>query len=166
MEIQVTERAMIRPATQEDIDLVEETLRDGDRAECEIFGPHKMWHQDIEDFEECWAIFGHGKPVGYCGVMVHPGQTALAPVRWLCFLSTQAVDGMKISFVKDSRAVMREIVRRTKEHVTRFISMPAAAYHGSVIWHERVLKMHRSQEVLINNHKHIIYTIDRKEVLT
>jgi hypothetical protein len=163
MEIKVTERAMIRPATQEDIDLVEATLRDGDRAECEIFA---NWHQDIADFEKCWAIFGHGKLVGYCGVMVHSGQTALAPVRWLCFLSTQAVDTMKVSFVKDSRAVMREIVRHTPEHVTRFISMPAAAYRGSVIWHERVLKMHRNQTVIINDHEHIIYTIDRKEVLT
>lgn len=163
MEIKVTERAMMRPATQEDIDLVEATLREGDRAECEIFAD---WHQDIADFEDCWAIFGHGKLVGYCGVMVHPGQTALAPTRWLCFLSTQAVDGMKVSFVKDSRAVMREIVRRTPEHVTRFISMPSAAYHGSVIWHERVLKMHRAQEVLIKKHKHIVYTIDRKDVLS
>lgn len=163
MELRVTERAMMRPATQEDIDLVEASLRAGDRAECEIFAD---WHQDIADFEDCWAIFGHGKLVGYCGVMVHPGQTALAPVRWLCFLSTQAVDAMKVSFVKDSRAVMREIVRRTPEHVTRFISMPAVAYHGSVIWHERVLNMHRDQTVLIENHEHIIYTIDRKEVLT
>jgi hypothetical protein len=73
---------------------------------------------------------------------------------------------MKVSFVKDSRAVMREIVRHTPEHVTRFISMPAAAYRGSVIWHERVLKMHRNQTVIINDHEHIIYTIDRKEVLT
>lgn len=164
MEIQVTERAMIRPATQEDIDLVEETLRDGDRAECEIFGPHKMWHQDIEDFEECWAIFGHNKLVGYCGVYIEPGQTILSPIRWLCFLSTQAVDGMKISFVKDSHAVMREIVRRTKGHVTRFVSMPMADYRGAVIWHERVLKMHRFKTVKIYNHEHIIYTIERKEV--
>lgn len=164
MEVQVTERAMMRPATQEDIDLVEDTLRAGDRAECEIFGPRKKWHQDLDDFEECWAIFGHGKLVGYCGVYIEPGQTILSPVRWLCFLSTQAVDGMKISFVKDSRAVMREIVRRTKEHVTRFVSMPMADYHGSIIWHERVLKMHRFKIVEIYKHDHVIYTIERKEV--
>jgi hypothetical protein len=166
MELRVTERAMMRPATQEDIDLVEVTLRAGDRAECEIFGPRKMWHQDIDDFEECWAIFGHGKLVGYCGVYIEPGQTALSPARWLCFLSTQAADTMKVSFVRHSRAVLKEIVKRTSEHVETFLSMPMNAYRGSIIWHERVLKMHKSREAMINNHPHTIFYTTRKEVLS
>lgn len=163
MEIHVTERAMIRPATQEDIDSAEANLRAGDKAECEIFGEKSVWHARVEDFESCWAIFGRGKLVGYCGVMIQPGTTALSPLRWLCFLSTEAVDKMRVSFVKDSRAVMKQIINKTPDHVHTFYSMPAATYHGSIIWHERVLKMRRFKNSVVNGHKHIIYTIGRKE---
>lgn len=164
MEIKVTERAMIRPATQEDIDRVEATLRAGDRAECEIFGDKSAYHAKVSEFEQCWAIYGRGELVGYCGVLITPGTTALAPTRWLCFLSTEAVNGMKISFVRDSRAVMKAIVERTPEHVTRFYSMPMSSYHGSIIWHERILKMKKSSVVMVNGHEHTLYTIERKEV--
>lgn len=164
MEIKVTERAMMRPATQEDIDLVEATLRAGDRAECEIFGDKSAYHAKVDDFETCWAIFGYGKLVGYCGVLITPGTTALAPTRWLCFLSTESVDKMKISFVRDSIAVMKVIIERTPEHVTRFYSMPMSEYRGSIIWHERILKMKKSSVVMVNGHEHTLYTIERKEI--
>ena len=162
MEITVTERATMRTATQEDIDRVEATLRAGDRAECEIF---EDWHQDINEFETCWAIYGSGELIGYCGVLITPGTTALAPTRWLCFLSTESADKMKISFVRDSRAVMKAIIERAPEHVTRFYSMPMSEYRGSIIWHERILKMKKCAVVMVNGHEHTLYTIERKEII-
>lgn len=165
MTIHVTAKTMIRSATQEDINNVEESLRVGDLAECEIVGSRDQWHQNISDFEQCWAVFIQDHLVGYCGIMIHPGETALSRNRWICFLSTTEADQMKITFVKDSRAVLKAIVERTLSHVDTFLTAPSAEYAGSVIWHERVLKMHRTSSFLYNNHEHYVYQIDRKEII-
>jgi hypothetical protein len=158
-------QSTIRPSTQRDIDEVELTLREGDRRECEILGSREIWHQKLENFESCWTIHINGKMVGYCGVGIPIGGTALSPIRWLCFLSTTNVDSMKLSFVKESRNVLKAIIESTPSYVTTFYSMPMADYRGSVIWHKRILKMQEINHFNIFGHEHILFKTTRKEMI-
>lgn len=158
-------QSTIRPSTQRDIDEVELTLREGDRRECEILGSREAWHQKVENFESCWTIHINGKLVGYCGVAIPLGKTSLYPVRWLCFLSTTNADKMKVSFVKNSRSVLKAIIASTPSHVSIFLSMPMAAYRGSVIWHKRILKMQEINHCNLFGHEHILFKITRKEII-
>lgn len=163
-DIKINDNTVIRSASQQDIDTVESNLRRGDFEECAIVGDRDAWHAKVQEFERCYSIWNSNKLVGYCGVLIPPGQTALTTSRWLCFLSTVWANSIKVSFVRNSRKVMKEIIARCPDYVEEFLSMPMADYRGSVIWHERVLKMHRKGECEILGHKHIIYTISRKDV--
>ena len=60
---------------------------------------------------------------------------------------------------------MREIVRRTRPWVNTFLSLPNVKYPGSVIWHERVLKMHFERLVHFKNETFKLFTATRKELM-
>ena len=163
MRIELENDTVIETATQSDIDYVVENYREEDRKENDVFSKD---HDSVEMFEQCWSISHKGKLIGYCGIMVLPGETILSPRRFICFMTCENANRIKVTFVRMSRAVMRAIVSETHGWVDTFFSAPVEQYHGSIIWHERVLKMHRFAESIFNNHMVIHFFIERKEVLS
>jgi len=162
MRIDLPNDTVVETATQSDIDYVVENYREEDRKENDVFTTE---HDRVDMFEQCWAISHKGKLIGYCGIMTLPGETLLSPRRFICFMTCENANKVKVAFVKMSRAVMKEIVSRTDEWVETFFSAPVEEYHGSIIWHERVLKMRRIGESFFNNHKIIHFSTTKKEVL-
>lgn len=160
--IKVTDDVELETANQADIDYVTENFRDGDRAECEAFGGGG---DTLDLFERCWVVRIRGKVVGYCGVARVPGASWLSPYRFLCFMSCREADRMKVAFVRNSRAVMRAVVERTPPWVETFLSAPLAEYRGTIIWHERVLGMHRMGARPHNGHEVVFYAKSREEIL-
>ena len=162
MRIDVGLGTVIEPSTQEDIDYVEENFRQGEREEHAVFGGERT---RLEAFEECWTVRHRGDVIGYFGVAIPQGATAFAPGRWLCYMSCENANKYKLTYVKQSREVMRRVVATLPEHVTDFRSLPAARYVMSVKWHERILKMHRIGEVDVKGEKFVMFGISRKEAL-
>lgn len=150
------------PSVQEDIDYVEANFRDGDRLEHESLGGGRTL---LSMFEECWTVRHKGEIIGYCGIGVPGGETFLSPERYLCYMSCMNAEKHKIAYVKLSRAVMKAIVAETPNYVDYFKSLPNLAYHGSVIWHERVLKMKRIREIEYRGERFILFGISREEAL-
>ena len=153
----------LEESVQDDIRYVEDHYREGERMSHEALGGG---HVDIGCYEQCWTARHRNDIVGYCGVAVPDGCTVLSPERFLCYMSTTHADRMKVTYVKMSRPVLREIVRRTRSWVDTFLSLPNAKYRGSVIWHERVLKMHRLCPVGFMGQDFILFKTTRQEVLT
>ena len=151
----------VEPATQADVDYVEENFREGERLEHEACGGGRT---RVGDFESCWAVRHAGELIGYCGVAVPAGMTAFAPGRWLCYMSCTNADRHKLMYVKESRAVMRLVVSQVPGHVAEFRSLPAAAYAASVRWHERVLRMRRLGEARINGEPFVVFAATREEI--
>ena len=162
MEIELEHGVTIGPSVQADIDYVEDNFRDGDRMEHESLGGGRTV---LDAFERCWTIRIRGKIVGYCGVMLFPGDSILSARRVLCFMSCENANAAKVTFVRMSRAVMREIAARTPSWVTEFHSSPDSEYRGSLIWHERVLNMHRVGAIVYKGRELVHYTISRKEII-
>lgn len=151
----------VETATQSDVDYVEENFREGERKEHEACGGGRT---KVGDFESCWAVSYNGDLIGYCGVAVPAGATVFAPMRWLCYMSCTNAEKYRFKYVKESRDVMRLIVSQVPGYVTELRSLPAAAYEKSVKWHERVLKMRRMDEVLINGERFVMFGTTRKEI--
>ena len=162
MEITLEHGVTIKPSVQADIDYVEDNFRDGDRMEHESLGGGRTM---LNAFEQCWTISIRGKIVGYCGVMLFPGEPVLSARRVLCFMSCGNANAAKVTFVRMSRAVMREIAARTPSWVAEFHSSPDSEYRGSLIWHERVLNMHRVGTIAYRGRELVHYIIFRKEVV-
>lgn len=162
MRLKVTDEAEIETATQSDLDYVTANFRDGDRAECDLFGGKG---DTIDLFEKCWVVHLKGEVVGYCGVATLPGCSWLSPIRFLCFMSCKAADGMKRSFVRASRPVMKAVVEQTPPWVEMFVSAPVEDYKGTIIWHDRVLGMHRIGAKHFKGHGIIFYMKTREEVM-
>ena len=163
MKIELDMGVTIEPSVQEDVDWVESHFREGDRLEHESLGGGRTMIDDL--FEQCWTIRIGDDIIGYCGVAIPDGSTVLSPERFLCYMSSVNADKAKIKYVKMSRPVMREIVARTKPWVDTYLSLPNVKYHGSVIWHERVLKMERLQTVRFMGEDFILFKTTRSEVL-
>lgn len=163
MKIELDMGVTIEPSVQEDVDWVEAHFREGDRLEHESLGGGRTVIADL--FEQCWTARFGDDIVGYCGVAIPDGSTVLSPERWLCYMSSVNADKAKIKYVKMSRPVMREIVARTKPWVETFMSLPNVRYRGSVIWHERVLKMRRIKTVRFMNEDFVLFKTTRSEVL-
>ncbi len=151
----------LEPSSQDDIDYVENNFRLGDRMEHESMGNRST---SIDMFEQCWTIKIKGKIVGYCGVALFAGDSPLAERRILCFMSCENANKAKVTFVRASRLVMTEIVSRSHPWVREFHSAPDQEYRGSVIWHERTLKMHYLGNIEFNNCTLRHYVVFRKEL--
>lgn len=162
MMLPVDEETWIETSTQEDVDYVESNFREGDRLEHESLDGGRT---RVTMFEECWTVKHKGEIIGYCGVIWPGDETFMSPTRFLCYMSCVNADRYKLAYVKRSRAVMREVVRMTPERVTRFLSLPAKAYAGSVRWHARVLKMRPVREVKYKGVDFILFETTRKEVM-
>ena len=161
MKIVLDRGVSLEPSVQADIDYVEVNFRAGDRMEHEALGGGRTL---LESFEQCWTIRIAGSIVGYCGIMLFPGDPMLSPRRILCFMSCENANRAKVTFVRMSRSVMREIVGRTPSWVTEYHSSPDSQYRGSLIWHERVLNMHRVGAIRFRGRELVHYMIYRKEI--
>ena len=162
MKIEIGEGTEIETSKQEDIDYVEANFREGDRLEHEVLDGGRTL---LKDFEDCWTVRHKGEIIGYCGVAIPMGATPFCPGRWLCYMSCENANRIKLAYVKKSREVMRRIALETPECVTEFRSLPAVRYEGSVRWHERVLKMHRLEEVEYKGEKFVMFNLYRKELV-
>lgn len=163
MKIDLGLDTVIEEATQDFIDYIAENYREEDRKENDVFTTE---HDKVDMFEQCWAISHKGAPIGYCGIMIVPGETVLSSRRYVCFMTCENANKIKIAFVRMSRRVMKAIVGETRPWVTTFCSAPVEDYHGSIIWHERVLKMRRVKESVFHNHRIIHFETTRNEVMS
>lgn len=161
MKIQIDDETYIETATQEDIDYVEANFREGDKLEHESLDGGRTL---LSEFEDCWAIHCKGLLIGYCGIAIPMGATVFCPGRWLCYMSCENANKIKLAYVKKSREVMKRIALETPRYVTEFRSLPAVKYGGSVRWHEKVLKMHRLDEVEYKGEKFVMFNLFRKEL--
>lgn len=162
MKIELDMGMTLEPSVQEDIEYTEANYREGDRMSHESLGGTPT---RLETFEQCWTVRHDGDVLGYCGVAIPDGTTVLGPERFLCYMSTTHVDRIKVTYVKMSRRIMQAIVARARPWVDVLLSLPHAKYRGSVIWHERVLKMHPLQEVHFMGEDFILFKTTRSEVL-
>lgn len=151
----------IEESVQDDVDWIEAHFREGEKMEHEALGGGRTLIDDM--FEQCWTIRNGDDLIGYCGVAIPVGSAVLSPERFLVYMSSTNADKIKIKYVKMSRLVMKEIVARTKPWVDVFLSLPNARYRGSVIWHERVLKMHCLKEIRWHGETFKLFTAKRKE---
>lgn len=162
MRIDIGMGVTIEESVQEDVDWIEDHFREGDRIEHEALGGGRTVIADL--FEQCWTVRNGEDLIGYCGVAIPDGSTVLSPERFLCYMSCVNADKAKVKYVRMSRPVMREIVARTKPWAETFLSLPNVRYHGSVVWHERVLKMHRLRTVRFMEEDFILFKTTRTEV--
>lgn len=163
MRIELDRNVTVEDATQEDIDYVAENFREEDRKENDIF---TSGHDTIDLFERCFVIRHKDKTIGYCGIMIVPGETVLSDRRYVCFMTCENANRIKVTFVRMSRKVMQAIVGQVPPWVNTFLTAPVEEYHGTIIWHERVLKMRRYGETSFNGHKVILFVTTRKEVMS
>ena len=168
---------VLSPSTQEEVDYVVAHYRAGERLEHEAAGGGPV---ALGAFESCFSIrlsclMDRPPPegadgrrldalVGYCGVMRFPHDAPLSYRRVLCFMSCENANRAKVTFVRYSRATLAAIARACPPWVTEFHSAPDAEYRGSLIWHERVLRMHRLGELPFRGRTLIHYAILRKEL--
>lgn len=129
------------PATQEEIDYVEDNYREGERHEREVENAPPTC---LSDFESCWiAKAANGDVLGYFGVLVMPNHSVMSRTRALCFMSCENANRHKLAFVKASRPVLRWIVRQCPKWTDTYLSWPLESYKASVRWQEKVLGMRR-----------------------
>jgi len=159
--VKISEFTTVEPSVQDEIDYVEANFREGERAEHEVFGGKRT---TLADFESCWTVRHRGEIIGYFGVAIPAGATVFAPGRWLCYMSCKNADKYKLTYVKESRKVMKCVVAQVPGYVTEFRSLPAERYVMSVKWHERVLKMRRIGTVDFNGERFAVFGIMRKEI--
>ena len=159
--IDIGRGTVLGPSTQEDIDYVEANFREGERMEQAVFGsPRTM----LGDFESCWTVRHKGDVIGYFGVMIPRGMGVFAPCRWLCYMSCENANKYKLTYVRQSREVLKRVVAEVPDYVTEFRSLPAERYAMSVKWHERVLKMRRLGTAVMNGERFAVFGITRKEI--
>ena len=164
MKIDLEMGVSIEDSVQEDVDWIEAHFREGDRLEHEALGGGRTVIADL--FERCWTVRNGEDLIGYCGVAIPDGSTVLSPERWLCYMSSVNADRAKLKYVKMSRPVMREIVSRTQPWVDTYLSLPNVKYRGSVIWHERVLKMRCLKEITWRGETFKLFCATRKEIMS
>lgn len=161
MKVEIGDGVSIADSTQEDIDYVEANFREGEKVEHESLGGGRTM---LGIFERCWTVRNGEDIIGYCGVAIPDGDTVLSNLRFLCYMSCTNADRVKVKYVRWSRRVMREIVARTRPWTDTYLSLPNVRYRGSVIWHERVLKMRCLREEEWRGERFKIFATTRKEV--
>lgn len=161
MKIDIGDGVTIEDSTQEDIDYVESNFREGDKVEHESLGGGRTM---LDIFERCWTVRNGEDIIGYCGVAIPDGDTVLSNIRFLCYMSCTNADKAKVKYVKMSRRVMKAIVAQTRPWIDTYLSLPNVKYHGSVIWHERVLKMRCLREDVWRGETFKLFVTTRKEV--
>ena len=164
MKIELGMGVTIEESVQEDVDWIEAHFREGDRIEHEALGGGRTVIGDL--FEQCWTVRNGDDLIGYCGVAIPDGSSVLSNDRFLCYMSSVNADKAKLKYVKMSRPVMREVVARTKPWVENYLSLPNVRYRGSVLWHERVLKMRCLQEIRWRGETFKLFQATRKEIMS
>ncbi len=155
----------LAPSTQEEIDHVEASYREGERREIAAGGGGRT---TLDEFERCWTVrAANGDIVGYFGVVAMPGESVLGRSRGFCFMSCEAANRHKIAFVKATRPVFRWVVEQCPPWTDTFLSWPLESYAASVRWQEKILKMRRVALVPAPmGERYVHLEISRKEVLT
>ena len=161
MKIEIGDGVTIEDSVQEDVDWIESHFREGDRLEHEALGGGRT---TLDIFERCWTVRNGDDIIGYCGIAIPDGDTVLSNLRFLCYMSCVNADKAKVKYVKMSRPVMRAVVARTPPWVDTYLSLPNVKYRGSVIWHERVLKMRCLREETWRGETFKLFAATRKEV--
>ena len=129
------------PATQEEIDYVEDNYREGERHEREVDNSPPTC---LSDFESCWICkAANGDVLGYFGTLVMPNESVMSRTRALCFMSCENANRHKMAFVKASRPVLRWIVSQCPPWTDTYLAWPLESYKASVRWQEKVLRMRR-----------------------
>ena len=96
--IDLGEGVSIAPSTQADVDYVESHFRAGDQLEHDSLGGGRTIIEDL--FEQCWTVRNGEDIIGYCGVAADVGETLFSRKRWLCYMSTEHADRVKVKYVK------------------------------------------------------------------
>ena len=150
----------LRKATQEDVDWVESHLREGDAKEHAF----AEGGSDVEKFRTCWAVLADGYLVGYLGGDIMPHESAISRRRFVFFLSTTAVERIRVKYVRKSRDVLRAFARTAPKWVDEFVTVPLADYTGAVRWLERTLGFRRTGTCVWKGAEFLIYSKKRKEL--
>ena len=156
----------LSPATQEEIDYVEENFREGERRERDV---EQAAPTRLSEFERCWTVrAGNGDVIGYFGVMEMPNESFMSRTRAFCFMSCENANRHKVAFVKASRPAFRWVVGACPPWVEVFLTWPLESYAASVRWQERVLKMRRVAVVPAarGGERYIVMQTTRQEVET
>lgn len=151
----------LETSTQEDLDYIQANFREGERMEQEAV---EAGHDTLDLFEQCFTVWYKDERIGYCGIMLQPGQTILSPSRFVAYMSCENANRHKFYYVKQSRKVLKAVVDQVQPWVSEFHSLPDERYTGSVKWHERILKMRRIGTFRYKNSNMIHFVINRKEV--
>lgn len=159
--IDIGENVSLRQATQADFDFINAHLRTLDEREASVFG-----HKDaLSDLEVVWTIFDGETLIGYVGYLPLRDGSLFSKSRFLAGLTTDAVWSRKVKYVRYSRRVLKAVVARSPSWVDTFYTLPMKSYAGAVKWLERVLKMTRLGDVMVNEVPHVLFRITKKEVL-
>lgn len=136
---------IMRPATREDIRIVDRNLRELDRKECEVAHDFDSVPEDYP--EGIWAILHNGRHVGYGGFVCIWGDSIMSRRRGFYFLSTRHVEAMKYLFVKKSPLVFAALANKMPSYVDTVIAAPIKEYTKSIRWLEKVLGFVKDCEV-------------------
>ncbi len=150
---------VLREATSADWLELNERMRPADRAELAVFG---MRREDPANWERAWAVFLKGALIGVIGFVTPCGFGPLSTVRYMGFMSTDAVDRAKVGFVRATPRVARFYEANLPAWVDTVVSIPMASYRGSVEWQRRVLGFERTGEVEINGTPHAVLAVARE----
>ena len=152
----------LTPATQADIDYVEDNFRDGDRQEAEVAGGTRTI---LSDFEQCWSVRAkNGDIIGYFGVMPLPNESYMSRTRALCFMSCENANRHKLAFVAASRPVLRFVVSGCPSWTDTYRSWPLESYAASIRWQIHVLGFRRVCRVPFGDYAYIHLETTRKEI--
>ena len=151
------------PATQAEIDYVEDNYREGERHEREVENAPPTC---LSDFESRWTVrAANGDVIGYFGILVMPNESHMSRTRAFCFMSCENANRHKIAFVKATRPVFAWVVSQCPPWTDRYLTWPLESYTGSVRWQEKVLKMRRILTVPAGNgENYIVMELTRQEV--
>ncbi len=151
---------MVR-SVQEDYDHINANLREADLREVMVFDGGRR--DALADMEECWTVRDGPNVVCFLATRTFAGESLLSRRRFLVQLTTDYVWRIKVKYVRFSRAVLKACVERTPPWIDEFFTLPMKEYAGAVRWDERVLKMTRMAEPVLNGVPHVLFRITRKE---
>ena len=107
----------LETSTQEDLDYIQANFREGERMEQEAV---EAGHDTLDLFEQCFTVWYKDERIGYCGIMLQPGQTILSPSRFVAYMSCENANRHKFYYVKQSRKVLKAVVDQVQPWVSEF----------------------------------------------